>query len=200
LQSTVSMTKPAVCIATIFMIWMAAVPAPAQKIARENIEGPVIQSHAGLGVMPFYPVYFPQPYIGIQGYVTFRPAYAKYFYPEFEALNIGMGLNLSYLMLEKNLGFYKADLVFRKYFSRFEERPGEDSAFFGVGIGITGLIWKSSYVVQRDVTWIAEMGYEYRVLSDLLATVKVQMNRIRVEPINFTGLSFVLALGWQFDS
>ena len=184
----------------ILVILAAALPAAAQKISRETIEGPAIQSHAGIGVMPFYPIYFHQPYIGIEGYATLRPAYAKYFYPEFEELNIGIGLNLSYLLLEENRGFYKADLVFRKYFSRVEQRLGEDSAFFGVGIGVAGLLWGTSYVSRRDVTWIAEMGYEYRVLSELLATVKLQLNRIRVEPINFTGVSIVLALGWRFES
>ena len=182
------------------LIPIGAGPVLAQKIARETIEGQAIQSHAGIGVMPFYPIYFDQPYIGFEGYATLRPSYAKYFYPEFEQHNIGIGLNLSYLMTEENRGFYKVDVVFRKYFSQLDQRLGEDSAFFGLGIGVTGFRWDASYVTQRDVSWIVEMGYEYRVLSEMLATVKVQLNRIKVEQINFTGVSIVLALGWRFES
>ncbi len=62
--------------------------------------------------MPYYPIYFDHPYIGVELYATLRPSYAKYFYPEFEEHNIGIGLNFSHLKLEENLGFYKFDLVF----------------------------------------------------------------------------------------
>ena len=160
----------------------------------------MIHSHAGIGVMPFYPIYFDRPHIGIEVYATMRPSFAKYFYPELEKHNIGIHLNFSYLEMKENFGFYELDLVFRKYFSRIQHRLGEDSAFFGLGIGVAGILWNSSYVTRRDIVWIAELGYEYRVISDIVATIKTQAHRITVGAANFTGFSIVLSLGWRFES
>jgi hypothetical protein len=65
-------------------------------------------SHIGLGVLAYYPMYFEQPYLGWEVYWSLRPSSAKYFNSAFERLNIGMEVNLAFVTFKAQARYLEA--------------------------------------------------------------------------------------------
>jgi hypothetical protein len=93
---------------------MATVAALAPEAARaddywyEQPDTTAINSHIGLGVLAYYPMYFEQPYLGWEVYWSLRTSSAKYFNSAFERLNIGMEVNLAFVTFKAQARYLEA--------------------------------------------------------------------------------------------
>jgi hypothetical protein len=177
----------------------AAGPAPASVDWFGKQDTTQVGEHLGAGALLFYPMYFEQPYAGYQLYWTMRPSAARYIFPGLERNNIGLEVNIAVLKMTERRGFIDASVVFHKYLSPVDEGSLQDAAFVGAGIGILGVRWESENVNYRDVSFTLEIGYEYRLWSRGVVTLKAQARYLEAGPINFNGGGVLVTFGWRRD-
>jgi hypothetical protein len=180
-------------------VLLACSTAKADDYWYEPEDTSAVNSHIGVGVMAYYPMYFEQPYLGWEVYWSLRPSEAKYFIPAFERLNVGLEVNLTFVDIKRSRNFFDASIVFHKYLSRFEGRLEQDAAFVGVGIGMLGIRWGTEEAGYRDVSFTVEMGYEYRTWKRAVVTFKAQARYLEAGSINLNGGGVGVTVGWQCE-
>ncbi len=166
------------------------------KIARDTA---YVRAWAGGGALAWLPIYFATPEMGWSISANLRPEAARSFYPSFGRRNIGVGLELAYLEFRYTRRVVAGSVIFRQYLRRMSSRPGEDSAFAGLGVGVIGIAWGSRAVQYRNAAVVAEVGYEFRSVGSAVVSVRMQARRMRAGPVNLSGVGLSVTAGWRFD-
>jgi len=139
------------------------------------------------------------PDVGMEVYAAFRPAAARWFYPSFERHNIGMYASVTYIEFAYTRRVIDGSMSFRQYFRNMQSRPSEDGAFVGLGVGVLGIAWHRRNVEYRNWSMRAEVGYEFRAVSDAVISVRVEARRMKAGPVNLNGAGVVFTVGWRSD-
>ncbi len=158
-----------------------------------------VRAWAGGGALAWLPIYFETPELGWTVSANLRPRAARSFYPSFDRRNIGLGLELSYLEFRYTRRVVAGSVIFRQYLRRMDRRPGEDSAFAGLGVGVIGIAWDRRAVQYRNAAIVAEVGYEFRTVGSAVVSVRMQARRMRAGPVNLSGVGVSVTAGWRID-